>query len=115
MQIQKSQPISFQSLYTNEKALFYARERRRMLNPERQKSFREHFAKPTIEKIVAPNVDSPFVQATTAIAQGRKKLSFVSIQLPKPRLVPFSKKPLFERIAVLFRKRQFPEFYTKYV
>ena len=114
MQIQKSQPISFQSLYTNEEALFYARERRRMLNPERFLSFLEHFAKPSIEKIAAPKVDSLFVQATTAIAQGKKKLSFVSIQLPKPRLVPFSPKPFFERIAVLFRKRQFPEFYTKY-
>ena len=68
----------------------------------------------SIEKKAAPKVDSPFVQATTAIAQGNKKLSFVSIQLTKPRLVPFSPKPFFERIAVLFRKRQLPEFYTKY-
>jgi len=56
-------------------------------------------------KIGTPDVDSPFVQATTAIAQGKKNLSFVSIQLPKPRLAPFSPKPLFERIAVLFKKK----------
>lgn len=50
---------------------------------------------------------------TTELTKNNKK-PFVNFRLPKLRQAPIFKEPLFKSIAVLFKKRQWPEFYTRY-